>query len=414
MSEENTQVAVIELPKELAELKSTAVGISVDRADQILIGFSPYMTRLTELSAEMDKINFETPSDFDAEMAESLRKKLVKVRTGSDEEKDKQKELIRIEDKLIQSSFNLIKSACELKENRLKEAAQFRQRELERLQAIKLEERKALLEPFNAAFDPITLGAMSDDVFANYLTGVKTNYVAQKLAEAKAEEQRIEQERIVQLHNTRKEALVHVWGFLSVDQRTMNFGILSSEDFTQLLSSSEANKMADELAREKERAEAARLKKEREEIEAKAKQEREAAEKLLREQQEKAQKEKEAAELKAKKDREALEQEMKKKQQESDAKLAMERAERARIEREAKEKEELAQKQKDAEEKARKLAEKKAKAAPDKEKIEIILAEVNALSNPVMKSDEGKNAMWNITQALNLFKQAIQMEISKL
>lgn len=397
------ELAVVELPKELAELKNSVTGLSVDKADKILMAFAPSMTRLTELSQEMEKINFTTPTDFDAEVAGSLRKKLVKVRTGAADEKDSQKELIKIEDKLIMSSFNLIKSACELKENRLREVEEFQKREQERLMLIKQEERSALLKPYNQAFDKVMIGAMSEEVFSNYLAGVKASHEAKIEAERKAEEQRLEQERITNLHNQRKEALIHVWGFLSVDQRTMNFGILSGEDFTQLLHGAEEKKVVDEKEREKERAEAERLRKENEAAQAKAKAEREEAEAKLRAEQEKARKEKEAAELKAKQEREALE-----------AQLAKERAEKARIEAEQKAKAEAEQKQKEAEEKALKLAEKKAANAPDKEKLEAYRLSVLALSIPKTKTEAGKSAIYHISIAQNNLLSVIDEQISEL
>lgn len=400
---ENKELAVVELPKELAELKNSVTGLSVDKADKILMAFAPSMTRLTELSQEMEKINFTTPTDFDAEVAGSLRKKLVKVRTGAADEKDSQKELIKIEDKLIMSSFNLIKSACVLKENRLREVEEFQKREQERLMLIKQEERSALLDPYNQAFDKVMIGAMSEEVFSNYLAGVKASHEAKLEAERKAEEQRLEQERITNLHNQRKEALIHVWGFLSADQRIMNFGILSSEDFNQLLGAAEERRMADELQREKERAEAERLRKENEAAQAKAKAEREEAEAKLRAEQEKARKEKEAAELKAKQEREALE-----------AKLAAERAEKARLELEARQKEIDAQKAKEAEEKARKLAEKKAANAPDKKKLEVFLSEMCAVKVPEMKTEEGKAAREEIDYALTNLRMTIEKRISEL
>jgi len=408
---DNKELATIELPKELAELKNTATGLSVDKADKILMAFAPHMTRLTELSIEMDKINFDTPTDFDAEMADSLRKKLVKVRTASADEKDLQKEVMKIEDKLIMSSYNLLKSTCELKENRLRDVAEFRKRELERLHALKLEERKALLEPFNAAYDPITLGAWSDEIFANYLAGAKATYEAQKAAEAKAEEDRREQERIKNRHEKRKEQMIPVWNLVGEDVRVMNLGLLSDEDYEHILNVATDRKIADEQAREKERAEAERLRKEREVLEAKLAAEREAAEKKLRDEQEKARKEKEAAELKAKKDREALEEQMKEERRIADQKLAAANAEAARIERERKEKELAEQKKKEAEEKALKIAEAKAAKAPKKQKLNTWI-DGFIMGTPIgMNEDE---TVKEILQKFEGFKQWAKSTIEQL
>lgn len=392
----STELTTTELPKELAELKSTAVGLPQDKADKILMSFAPAMTRLTELSVEMEKINFENPTDLDAEIARKIRLKMVPERTGTGRMKDKLKEDIKLEDKLIMSSCNMIVTAFEMKEKKLKDVEDFRQKLIDAENVRILEVRKGLLEPFNQAYDAVMIGAMSEEVFSNYLAGVKASHEAKIEAERKAEEQRLEQERITNLHNQRKEALIHVWGFLSVDQRTMNFGILSTEDFTQLLHGAEEKKVVDEKEREKERAEAERLRKEKEAAEAKAKAEREEAEAKLKAEQDKARKEKEAAELKAKQEREALEKQ-----------LAEERAEKARIEAEQRAKEEAEAKRLEEE---RKAAEKAAKA-PKKKRMK---SWVESLTITIPEGLESDKTAVEIAEKFNSFKKWAQSKIENI
>lgn len=370
---EQTQIAVVELPQELEQLKSTAVGLPVDKADRIIMSFAPSMTKLTELSMEMEKVNFESPSDLDAEIARKIRLKMVPERTGAGKKKDELKEDMKREDKLIMACCNLVVSAYEMKEKKLKEVEDFRAREAERLRLLKVEERKALIEPYSAAFDANMLGAMTDEVFANYLTGVKANYEAQKEAERKAEEDRIAREKAEQEERER----------------------IAAEN-KRLKEEAEAKEKA--LAEERAKADA-----ERKAAELKAQQEREAAEALLRAEQEKARKEREAAELKAKQERDALE-----------AKLAAERAERARIEAEQHAAAVAAQRAKEAEEKARKLAEKKAAAAPDKTKLEGMLNQVNMIPFPEMKTDDGQESIAAIRIAFNALVNEIKKQISEL
>lgn len=91
----STEIIKTVLPKELAELKQSVTGISADRADQLISSFVPAMTRLTELSLEMESVNFDNPTPEDAVTARKIRLKMVPERTGTGRLKDSLKEDIK-------------------------------------------------------------------------------------------------------------------------------------------------------------------------------------------------------------------------------------------------------------------------------------------------------------------------------
>ena len=172
----------------------------------------------------------------------------------------------------------------------------------------------------------------------------------------------------------------------------LNLGEMSDEDYVKILNVAkiqmqakiEAERKAEEdrIAREKAEAEEReRIRLENERLKAEA----EARAKELEEQRLKAEAERKALEEKARIEREAAE-----------AKLRAEAEARAKAEAELKAKQEAEQKairdeelRKAAELKAQKEAERKAKAAPDKQKLQDLCVQINSISIPEMKTDDG-------------------------
>jgi len=227
-------------------------GLELNQGEQIKQSYLPYFEQLAEIKEQAKKINFENPSELDEKIARELRLKTVKIRTGSKDVKDDRKKIHALKANLEQDAWNLIKSTCELEEEQFFQVENKRALiEKQRIENIRLE-RIAAIEPY-ASFIPVGLpfGTMSDDDFSMLLSGAKLNHQAKIYADAKAESDRIERER------------------------------LESEE------------------RERIRVENERLKKEAEEREAAMKAEREAAEKKLAEERAKAEAERLESEKKA-------------------------------------------------------------------------------------------------------------------
>jgi hypothetical protein len=175
---------------------------------------------------------------------------------------------------------------------------------------------------------------MDQEVFDAYLQTKKNTFEARIAAEKKAEQERLERDRIQDLHNERFQLLLPMWQF--VEDKEANFGILTQEEFDYFLNSKKIAKVEFEKEQKAIRLENERLKKEAEaeaeklrlfnekvkkdlEIaEAAAKAERDKIESAMAEErrvaQEKADKER--------KEKEALEAELKKKKAQEEAELA--------------------------------------------------------------------------------------------
>lgn len=329
-------------------------GLELTEAEQIKQSYLPFFEQMSVIKAESTKINFETPSEIDEKIARELRLRMVKIRTGSEELKKNRKKIHQLKADLEQAAWNLIKSTCELDEERFAQVERHREikaaAERAERKAIRTEELKPLAEfvPFG-----IDLGSMADEDYQKLLAGAKAQ---QKF---KAEESaRLEAERIA----------------------------------------AEKAK-AEENARIK--AENERLQAEKAKAEAQAKKEREALEKKLAAEKAKAEKERQDAEAKLKAEREArerLEREAKEKA-EAEAKAMREAREKAA-----------------AEEKARIAAEKKAAKAPDKDKLMAWVESMDVPASARLKiSDpDAIRLASEIYNKFHAFKKWAESQISEL
>jgi colicin import membrane protein len=197
--------------------------------------------------------------------------------------------------------------------------------EKQRLEELQRERIKLAIPYVHEDFYFPDLSSMDQEVFDAYLQTKKNTFEARIAAEKKAEQERLERERIQNLHNERFQLLLPVWQF--VEDKDANFGILTQEAFEYFLQSKEIQKVEFEKEQEQIRIENQKLREEAEKKEADAKKEREAQEAAMAKERKKAQ---EAAE-KERKEKEALEAQLKK---ERDEKAAEEAKKQAELEKE--------------------------------------------------------------------------------
>ena len=219
-------------------------------------------------------------------------------------------------------------------------------------------ERVAELQKYEIDGSLIMLGEMADDVWENYLAGVKLQYENRKAAERKAEEDRL---AAIEAEKKRQEEI---------------------------------------------RLENERLRKEREALEKKQAAERLkfAAEKA---EAERKAKEAEAAMLaQAKKDREAIEAARLEKEK-AEAELRAKREAEVRAQREAEERA-------IAEEKARIAAAKKAAAAPDKDKLLKLAEDLKSLPLPQVKTPEAQVILSSVHVLIMKINSYIVEKINEL
>lgn len=377
------QLAVIELPQELEVLNTPNLGLSKDKATEHLLAFAPFMTQLTELSSGLESINFTEPSDDDSKKAREIRLAMVKVRTGAEKVKDDRKKSILQEGNLIQSAFNLIKSACEMKEKSLIDVEQFRAKIEAEKKARITAERMEKLAFYNVNTDAKLIGEMTESTFEQFLKGVVAEHNEKLEMERKAEEARLEAERKNELRLVRGNAVRMFYHFMSEQEQAQDLSELEDEEFNSLVAALVERK-------EEEEKKKARIAAEKEAAEKELQLEREKAAQLAKEAEEKLRKEREEAQAKIREAEEA------KAKAEAEAK----RLEEERIAKEKAEKERLAK-----EEKERKAAERKAKNASDKVKIAAFISELENINFPSCKAEEAKDL---VTQFQMKFKNIVE------
>lgn len=189
---------------------------------------------------------------------------------------------------IMQEMFKSLEQEAEYKENTAKryEIEQKEKRTQERLQKV------IVYNPTVSRFD---IENLSDEMFNVFLSGLEKEYNDRIEAERKAEEERIEKERILKLHEERKEKAISYYQYWSDFEKTLNFGEQSEKDFNSFMQRLEKAKSNYIAEQEKQRKENERLK-----AEAEAKQ------KEIDAANAKAEQERKALELKAQKEAEKL------------------------------------------------------------------------------------------------------------
>ena len=312
-----------------AELEKVVLesGLELSEGEQIKQSYLPFFVQIAEIKEESKKINFENPSELDEKIARELRLRMVKIRTGSATIKDERKKIHLLRGNLEQSSYNLIKSGCELEEEIFLQVE--KKREIaETLRKLNLKnERLELLKNVCETPEIYPLSEMDETQF-NDLFEALTIAKQQKEEKEKAELLRLENERI------EREKAIEV-------QR------LENEQLKQ-----EAEKREKELAIERE----------------------------------KVRKEKEAIELKVKQEAEKLAEQNRIEKEKQDLILQKEREEKQRLENELKEKQEQERKielENELKEKAESLAKIKAEKAPIKDKLKLWVGSFNIENAPI-------------------------------
>ena len=305
--------------------------IEKSKAEQIKATFEPMAKMLSEFEEKFNEIIKNSEKEVTKEItikAKRLRIDIGKVRIETDKiRKDQKDEYLRA-GKAIDGVANILKWAVTDKENKLKEIEDyFEIQEKKRLELLQIERVEKLQKYVEDAHER-DLSSMDTDVFDIYLAGKKKEFEDKIEAKKKAEQERIENEKLDKLENSRKIEIAPYNQFMkeSYDLRSMN-----ESDYNDLLSflnqckikhdeeqekirleneklKEESEKQAKQLEEErkeaikKQKAIEEQAKKEREEIEHKNKIEAEKQTELLRKQKEEA--EKLQAELQAKKDAE--------------------------------------------------------------------------------------------------------------
>ncbi len=343
---------------EISKLNPAEFGLKDDQAKNIEKAFMPKIIERNSLAVIYEELITGEITPELSVRAKELRLKLVKVRTGIAAIHTTQKAFYLAAGRFCDAWKNKETLPVEHMEEKLEGIEKYQENiEKERKAKIRAE-RVAELAKYDVDGSIIMLSDMADDVWVNYLAGVKLQYEARKEAERKAESDRlaaIEAERQRQIERD---------------------------------------------------AENERLKKEREEMEAAQAAER----KRMEAEKAKAEKARKDAEAKmmaqAKADRERIEAERAKAEKaEAELREKREAEERTRKEAEARA---------IAEEKARIAEMKKQAAAPDKVKLRGLANDIKNLPLPELKTAEAEAILLAVRTLLSKVNAYINSEINRL
>lgn len=264
----------------------TESGLVLNEAEEIKQSYLPFFAQLAEIKEQANKINFENPTELDEKIARELRLKTVKVRTGSEEVKNNRKRIHMLKAEVEQSSWNLIKSTCQLDEEKFAQVEKARERAEALRKATLKSERLELIKDLTDQPEIYPLGEMTEDSFNDLLNGFKLAKEAKLEAERKSEEERIAKEKAeadererIRRENEKLKAENEAKEKLLKEQKEKADAELKKAE--ELRKAEQAK--ADAILENQRKASEEKAKKEKAIADAKLKEEREAKEKLEKE-----------------------------------------------------------------------------------------------------------------------------------
>lgn len=221
-------------------------GLDKQKQDYLLEKFSDAIS-LSEVWAKKAKEIVVTDESQTQLMKDAREGRLLLKDKRVEIEKTRKqlKEQSLSEGRAIDTIAKTLTALIEPTEKYLDEQEKFAERKEEmRVKALK-HDRVILLMPYLSLMDidmiP-NLGGIGQVQFDAMLTGYKTIHEKKIADEKKAEEDRIAKEKIDNLHKERKEGILHLWQFLSAEERMNNFGETDSIEWMKFIESLQLRK----------------------------------------------------------------------------------------------------------------------------------------------------------------------------
>lgn len=219
---------------EIVKVNPADYGIEETKAAQISAQFKPMLDKMVELENRFNNINKMEMGPDKIKAAHGFRMECVKVRTATVAIHKSQKEFFKQGGLFVDGWKNAQKMAS----LGLEEAAKKIENYYDDIEREAIEERRKTrtieLSIFDVQVIPDDIGGMKDDVYKNYLTGVKITFDQRKKAEAAAERQRLQDEEIKNLHVERTRELFPYRQFIVNEDE--NYGLLPAEEYDHLVS----------------------------------------------------------------------------------------------------------------------------------------------------------------------------------
>jgi len=181
--------------QQLIKINGKDYGLEETKAQQVASLFKPMLDKMVELEIEYNGVLKLEISPDTCEKAKELRKKYVKVRTGTAEIHKELKAFYLNGGRFVDGWKNAQIAASFENEEKLKNIEEFYIRqEQERINKIQ-KERSEILEKYEVDYIPEQLGELKESVWKNYLSGVELAYKNRKTEEEKLEKERLEKEK---------------------------------------------------------------------------------------------------------------------------------------------------------------------------------------------------------------------------
>lgn len=390
---ENNELAII--PEEVKQIE---LQLPEEKRNEINKILGQMFVGTSDLQKKVDAIVVKDHTDNMAmQMADAARKNIKRMRLDGVELFNQKRDAVQMAKLQFDTEDKLWLKAKQMYEISLKaieEVAAYKADTLKRYEQeqkeLKVQERLSKIQVFNPETTRFDIENLSDDMFTMLLNGVEKEYNDRIETERKAEEERIERERLLKLLGERQFTLAKFGGFYnSTEEITIH---TTEAEFNAIVAECEKAQTKYEVEQERIRVENERLKKEAEEKEKQLELERQQAAKERAIAEEKAQKERELAEAKLKAEQDA-------------ARLAAEQAEKEKADLEEKirlqkEAELKAHKEKEAAELAAKKEAEKLAKAPIKKQLEVWIDSFSIPAIPITDNDIAKD----IASKFNDFK----------
>lgn len=232
--------------------------VDMTKAEAIASAYVPFMSESQELASELKVLTKGVETDVPK--AKEIRIKLGHIASRVEEQKKKDKADLLIQTRFIDGLFNTVNGYCRLTQSEAKEIEDhFKNLELARIAKIQ-EEREAELAKYDMAGFP-SLGEMTEEVWNNFIAGTKSNYELKVAAEKKAEEERIEQERLNALRSERR-LIIAPYGKYADGDEFGDLAMKSEDEFNDIISILEKREAKYIDEQEKVKAEKERIEKE--------------------------------------------------------------------------------------------------------------------------------------------------------
>jgi len=171
-------------------------GIDLSEAENIKAAYLPFLSLYNDIMNQASKIDKNNPTSLDEDIASTLRKATMKIRTSALKFKDDRKSEYLLKGNIEQAAYNLIANTCKLAEiefEKIEKATEIK--EAARKELLK-KDRLEMLLPFGYVNDgTFDLGSMEQNMFDMLKRGIVNEFNEKNAAIVKAEVERIAKEK---------------------------------------------------------------------------------------------------------------------------------------------------------------------------------------------------------------------------